>query len=68
MGNVINVGLGLGVAWWWIEDGLDWFVGSPVSLNPVVALKYKQNTVAIFDKTVEKIRETVIYSRARARR
>ena len=69
MGNVVNVGLRVGMAWWLIKDRLDLFIGSPVSLNPVVALEYKQNTVAISNKTVEKIRrETVIYSRARVRR
>ena len=61
------MGLRVGVAGWWIKDGLDWFVGSPVSLNLVVPLEYKQQ--AKHYKTAEKTRrEIAIYSRARARR
>ena len=46
LGSAINVGLEVGVAWWWI-DGLDRFVGSPEFLNPVVPLEWKQNTADI---------------------
>ena len=44
--NAINVGLEVGVAWWWI-DGLDRFVGPPGFSNPVVPFEYKQNTADI---------------------
>jgi hypothetical protein len=46
LGSAINVGLEVGVAWWWI-DGLDRFVGTPEFLNPVVPLEWKQNTADI---------------------
>ena len=50
LGNTINVGLDASVTQQWIEDGLDRFVGSPGSLNPVVSLGYKQNTAGIREK------------------
>lgn len=36
--SAINVGLEVGVALWWIGDGLDRFAGPPEFLNPVVPL------------------------------
>ena len=56
LGNVINVGLRVGVGWWGIDDGLDRFVGSPEFLNPVAPWNTGK-TQRVFDKTANRNRK-----------
>jgi hypothetical protein len=48
----------VGIAWWWIEDGLDRFGGSPGFLNPVAPWDTGK-TNRVFDKTANRNGEEI---------